>query len=253
MIDMSVKRKFFSDNRKSKLIAIEALAVTCLFHLALLTAMVYEPSPGREPAGRPQKVTLMNLSNPAVRNVDQIMNWLEYHDPSLMVRANHSYSYAAIARRKASRELRPDLPRPTVIDELKKPESARFEPLTASQSIEHYAAPFVGYVPAPLPPQETPQPHADFPQVWCDGLLLDMSIPKTLKASVREVGAQSTFQVRLIRYDTSLFPRYEILSSSGNTGLDREIVHYILAHSDALIKDDALAEITIIWHDGGKK
>ncbi|MFA6717181.1 MAG: hypothetical protein WC082_01875 [Victivallales bacterium] len=241
--DISAQRKIFP----------LAIAIALLVHGLLLALFVYKAPPRVYSAARTAGVTFMDLrnQNPAERR--QFLNWLEYHEPSLISVPDMKYGYNQLNPRIKFRGARPDIACRTVLPEGTANSLKKFEDLQLHEKPRNVLPdnfvfhnfqriPDVLVKPAAVP---TP-PETEYPLIRRGGKILNLSLSEQLLEDSKKLKPEPMD----IRYDlkhSRLLPRAEIVKSSGNRDFDLRILRELSLHLEAVAGDGGEFTISIQW------
>jgi hypothetical protein len=248
------------DNYQRIIIA-EALAITILFHMALLFLFSYSPPQLKNNDTKTQKIAMLNLYDHGKSSMKELTAWLEYHDPSLISRPDQKFGYAMLCRNPDFRPPLSDLPRE------KKMETAtvfeKFKKLSPENQLKYdICARFVNYTPTPLPKgkkniETMTTVQGKYPvAVYGGGAELKPFFETTLPENLKEIAATAKpSKISLAFQGEGLMPRAAVEESSGNPDLDSAAIKEILFSADKfsaeLVNPGDFVTITVLWNKPG--
>ena len=238
-------------NKAHRRITFAAIAIALLIHGLLLVLFNYEqPVPVYKTAGSPG-VSFMSLGS--LKNVrkQQLQNWLEYHEPS-MISAPHKYGYNQLVPRTGFRVTRTDralkLTKPQ-LPPLKINEFSELKPHNDSENDF-----FSNYI---LHPPQLKLPSSSikkieikteqkYPQLKANGKLIELSLsPKLLKKAV-ELKAKG-MEINYRPGPGKLFPRVAVYKSSGNHDFDMAVLRELSLPLASMLEKNNKMLVTIKW------
>jgi hypothetical protein len=246
---MSANVKFLPVN-KHKIIVVQAIAVTILFHLILLFSFAYIPAAEVQPDYGVRRIALLNLAGGTRPEHHEIINWMEYHDPSMISRPGYNYGYSSVARRQAFRTPVSDLARKTSLEEPRAINVKNFDPLTPIKGtsfdrISHFVC-YKTLAPG-IREKEKTVTKAEYPKILKDDSVLEIAIPQKTVELGKEVAVGPTI-VKVTSFGEGFFPRFSIISSSGSKNLDMAIVKILMGNQDKIGLGKEPVSITVYWN-----
>jgi hypothetical protein len=251
------------DNYQRIIIA-EALAITILFHMALLFLFSYNPPQLKNSDIKTQKIAMLNLYDHGTSSMKELTAWLEYHDPSLISRPDQKFGYGALCRNPDFRPPLPDLPR----EKKMKPAIGfeKFKKLSPESQLKYdICARFVNYTPTPLPRgkknlESQTAAQEKYPvAIYSGGAELKPFFETPLSENLQEIAATAKpSKISLAFQGEGLMPRAAVEESSGNHELDSAAIKEILFCADKfsaeLVNPGDFVTITVLWNKrGGSK
>ncbi|MDD5598093.1 MAG: hypothetical protein PHV82_09120 [Victivallaceae bacterium] len=241
--DISVQRK----------ILLLAIAIALLVHGLLLALFVYKAPPRIYSAARTAGVTFMDLRNQDPAGRRQFLNWLEYHEPSLISAPDMKYGYNQLNPRTKFRDARPDIACRTVLPEGTKNSLKEFEDLKLHERPQT-ALPdnFVFHSFQRIPdilakPAAGPAaPETEYPLIRRGDKILNLSLSEQLFEDSEKLKPEPMS----IRYDfkhSRLLPRAEIIESSGNRDFDLRVLREFALHPEDIAGEEGEFTISIQW------
>ena len=249
-----------SDNYQ-RIIVAEALAITILFHMALLFLFSYSPPQFKNNDTKTQKIAMLNLYDHEKTSMKELTAWLEYHDPSLISRPDQKFGYAALCRNPDFRPPLPDLPREKKMETITIFE--KFKKLSPENQLKYdMCARFVNYTPTPLPKgkknlEVQTAVQGKYPvAIYGGGAELKPFFETPLPENLRNAAATAKpAKISLAFQGNGLMPRAAVEESSGNPDLDSAAIKEILFSADKfsaeLLNPGDFVTITVLWNKPG--
>lgn len=245
-----------------RIIVAEALAITILFHMALLFLFSYSPPQFKNNDVKTQKIAMLNLYDSGKSSMKELTAWLEYHDPSLISRPDQKFGYAALCRNPDFRPPLPDLPRDKKMETITVFE--KFKKLSPENQLKYDMCDrFVNYTPTPLPKVrknldgQTAVVQSKYPvAVYGGGAELKPFFETSLSEPLRAAAATARpSKISLAFQGAGLMPRAAVEESSGNHELDSAAIKEILFCADKfsaeLLNPGDFVTITVLWNKPG--
>jgi|GEM_PF-3822762 hypothetical protein len=248
------------DNYQRIIIA-EALAITILFHMALLFLFSYSPVQLKNSNTKTQKIAMLNLYDHEKTSMKELTAWLEYHDPSLISRPDQKFGYAVLCRNPDFRPPLPDLPREKKMETITVFE--KFKKLSPENQLKYdICARFVNYTPTPLPKgkkniESQTAAQGKYPvAIYGGGAELKPFFETPLPGNLREAAAAAKpSKISLAFQGAGLMPRAAVEESSGSYELDSAAIKEILFCADKfsaeLVNPGDFVTITVLWNKPG--
>jgi hypothetical protein len=257
---MLTHRTIDKDQKNQRKIVIEALILTLLIHALLLFLFVYNPGEKLYSNVKSAGITFMNMNNQSPEKREQLMNWLEYHDPSLISAPNTKYGYSKINAPVKFREARPD--RKYKVDFPKSPKGSLTEfedlsslPIPETSRSQNFIMQPLGHNPDILKkpdPVKVSTPEIKYPLVKCNGNVLNLSLPDTLIERAKKFNARPT-SIHFQWTPNQMLPRTELIQSSGDRNFDMSVIAELLLQADNIPHEAGDLQIRIEWQKGGAK
>lgn len=241
-----------------KLIIAEALMIAVIFHLVLLVSFDYAPQKAKLSSQEEPIISLLNMPDTKSPAGKELLNWLEYRDPSVVSSPYSKYSYSATNRKPAFRKPLPDQPLPEAMPSPPKVSFPRFEKLSANTNKQYDAAfHFINYSTVPPAVEQTDSSKVAIPPKYPLSLL-NNSIPVELEldSSLAELGKEVSAEPTLVKLypgeQEDLMPRIDVMSSSGSQTLDMAAVRALLLKTKELSRSTPQF-VTVYWRQEEQK
>lgn len=234
-------------------ILLSAIILALLVHGLLLMLFVCKAPVQVYSAARTAGVTFMDLKNQDPAERRRFLNWLEYHEPSLISVPNARYGYNQLNPRVKFRAARPDLAWNNILPESPENSLPGFEDLKPHAKPENdLSNSFVFHnfqrVPdilekanaGPLPPE------TEYPLIKRDDKTLHWFLSEQLLEDAEKLRAKPL----CVRYDlkhSRLLPRVMIMESSGNRDFDLRVLRELALHLEDIAGDGNEFAISIQW------
>jgi hypothetical protein len=246
---MSANVKYLPVN-KHKIIVVQAIAVTILFHLILLFSFAYIPASEVQPDYGVKRIALLNLASGTRPEHHEIINWMEYHDPAMISRPGSNYGYSSVASQRIFRSPVSDLARKSSMEEPKAINVKSFDPLkpvkgTSFDRISHFVC-YKTLAPG-IREKEKAVTKAEYPKIFKEDSVLEITIPEKTVELGKEVAVGPTI-IKVKSFGNEFFPRFSIISSSGSKSLDMAIVKILMENQDKIGLGKEPVSITIYWN-----
>ena len=240
-------------SRAHRTIFFEAVILTLLIHGLLLVFFVYAPPPQAYSNVRTASVTFMSLSNQNPEKRRQLLNWLEYHEPSLISAPNAKYGYNQLNPYIDFREVRPDRKYQLVLPEARKNSIKKFTGLELHAPVKNDLAQNLifhplGKLPAPPEPASSKLPPTEikYPLIKHNDSVLQMSLTPSLEKRALALQAKP-MTVSFHWGRVKLVPRMLITASSGNRDFDLEVLRELRLKIDEISPEHKDFRLNIQW------
>ena len=248
---MQTTAKIKKASRIRREIFFVAVILTLLLHGILLVLFEYKPTKKIYNNTRPTGITFMNLSNQTPAKRRELLNWFEYHEPSLISAPNVRHGYNQLNPYVNFRAARPDRIHQMLLPESPKNSLKAFSSLamhkgpkkTLSQSFIFSRPGQVSTLGKTAKPQ---LPEAKFPLIKNDNIVLKLSLSSYLLKDSQKLKAKAM----LISYNlkhSKLLPRVVVVNSSGNRDFDMSVLRELSLHIDEISQDSKDFTISIRW------
>jgi hypothetical protein len=243
-------KKYISAQRK---ILLAAVIITLVVHGLLAVLFVYKVPSAVYNTTRTAGVTFMDLGNQEPEGRRRFLNWLEYHEPSMISAPNAKYGYNQLNPRIKFRESRSDRVRNNVLPEGVKNSLQGFEDLQPHEKPENASANnFVFHsfqrVPDILDKPETKAavPETGYPLIKRDDKVLHLFLSGQLLEDAEKLKLEP-FSAKYGLQHSKLLPRVMIIKSSGNRDFDLRILREISLQLENIAGDRSEFIISIQW------
>lgn len=235
-----------------------AIMLTLLAHGLLLVLFVYTPSKKVYNNRRTAGITFMNLANQAPGKRSELLNWLEYHEPSLISAPNVKYGYNQLNPYKSFRKARRDKKYHAVLATSPKSSLKKFDALSIhkrrqSDSSDDFIFHHLGGIPESLRTvKSSPLIPVKFPLVKNNDIVLKLSLSSYLLKDAEKLKAKS-MSINYNLEQSELFPRVVIVDSSGNHDFDMSVLRELSLLFDDISRDRKDFTIRIQWRREASK
>lgn len=227
-----------------------AIILALLVHGLLLVLFKYAPAKRTYSNTRTAGVTFMNLATQPETKRRELLNWLEYHEPSLISAPDAKYGYNQLMPHVDFRPAQADKVYKTTLPDVPEKKLKEFSSLKTHNKEENsLLRNFIFKHPHIVIP-ETPRPavpEIKYPLVKNGNKVLDLSFSSYLLKDSQKLEAKPM----LISYDLKsgkILPRVEVVKSSGNYDFDMQVLRELSLHIDDLAKGDKDFTISIQWY-----
>jgi hypothetical protein len=236
-----------------------AIMLTLLVHGLLLVLFVYTPSKKVYNNRRTAGITFMNLANQAPGKRRELLNWLEYHEPSLISAPNAKYGYNQLNPYKSFRKARPDKKYQAVLATSPKSSLKEFDTLNMhkqrqNDSSDDFIFHHIGQVPKSFKAVKPKSllPEVKFPLVRHNDIVLKLSLSSYLLKDAEKLKAKS-MSINYNLEQSELLPRVVIVDSSGNRDFDMSVLRELSLQIDNISRDRKDFTIKIQWRREASK
>ena len=241
-------------SRIQRRIFLGAIILALLVHVVLLVLFEYAPAKKIYSNTRTAGVTFMNLASQPPAKRRELLNWLDYHDPSLISAPNAKYGYNQLNPDVAFRATNSDKVHQTVLPDIpeKKPKEFTFLKIH-SQEEDILSQTFIFKRPHQVT-VETPKPalpDIKYPLLKNGNMVLKLSFSPYLLKDSQKLKAKSM----LINYNleqSKMFPRVVIVNSSGNYDFDMLVLRELSLRIDDIAQGSKDFTLSIQWCGEGK-
>jgi hypothetical protein len=257
---MLTHRTTDKDLKNQRKVVMEALALTLLIHALLLLLFVYKPDEKIYSNTSGAGIIFMNINNQPTEKREQLMNWLEFHDPSLISAPNTKYGYSHVNAPVKFRKPQPDRNYKQNFPKSPERSLAQFRELSPPPAPEaNLAQNFImhplGHNPDILKkPQmvkaSTPEP--EYPLIKCNGKILKLVLPAPLTEHAVKIKAKAT-SIYFRWTPGQMLPRTELTESSGDRNFDMSVIAELLLEADNIPRESGDLNIRIEWRKEEKK
>ncbi len=250
MLKTTKTRKNSPAQRK---IFFEAIIIALSVHGLLLVLFVYTPSAKVYSNARTAGITFMNLANQAPEARNQLLNWLEYHEPSLISAPNVKYGYNQLNPPVSLRKARADIKYKTVFPKSPKSSLKKFTALNMHKKekndlSENFIFHRLGQIPVSLKQaeQKPPSLESEFPVIKRDNVVLKLSLPAYLLKDSEKLKAKS-MSIDYNLGHSKLLPRVMIVKSSGCRDFDMRVLRGLSLQIEDISQGNNDFRINIQW------
>lgn len=239
-------------SRAQRKIFFEAIILTLLLHGLLVVLFVYTPSTKVYSNIGTAGVTFMNLANQSPKKRQELLNWLEYNDPSLISAPNAKYGYNQLHPRVNFRGARPDTNYRNVLPESRKNSPKKFMPLNSHQQAgNNLSQNFIFHRPGQIQisvtvKQRPPLPQIKYPLIKRGDIVLNISLAPALVQKALESEAKA-MDINFRPGQVKLLPRVVIVNSSGQRDFDNAVLRELLLQINKISPDRKAFKISIQW------
>jgi len=228
-----------------------AIILTLLVHGLLLVLFKYAPAEKIYSNPRTAGVTFMNLSNQTPAKRHELLNWLEYHEPSLISAPNAKHGYNQLNPYVNFRAASPDKIHKTVLPESPANKLRIFNALTIHKKVEddlsyHFIFNRLVQVPASTKLSKPVLPELKFPLIKHDNTVLKLSLSSYLLKDAQKLKAKP-MTINYSLKHSKMLPRVVIVNSSGNHDFDMLVLRELSLHIDDISQDSKDFTISIQW------
>ena len=239
-------------NRDHRKITFAAVTLALLIHGLLLVLFDYDsPAPVYKTTGSPG-VSFMSLGNLKSAKRQQLQNWLEYHEPSMISAPHNKYGYNQLVPQVNFRAAQTDLAVQNTKPEIPSATISKFRDLkphgdSQRDLFKNYILhqPQIKLPSAAVKTTAFQKEKEQFPQIKANGKLIKLSLGPEL---IKKAGALKAKRME-INYRPGideLFPRVVILKSSGNRDFDMAVLHELSLPLTSILKKSDMT-IHIKW------
>jgi hypothetical protein len=240
-------------SRLQRRIFFGAIILTLLVHGLLLVLFKYAPSKKIYSNTRTAGVTFMNLDNQAPEKKRELLNWLEYHEPSLISAPNAKHGYNQLNPHKCFRKARPDKKYQAVLATSPKSSLKKFDILNMhEQRINDSSNDFIFHRLGRVPVQSRtvkPKPllpEVKFPLIKHNNLVFKLPLSSYLLKDAEKLKAKS-MSINYNLEQSKLLPRVVIIDSSGNRDFDMSVLRELSLQIDNISRGSKDFTINIQW------
>jgi len=193
----------------------------------------------------------MDLANQPPAKRRELLNWLEYHEPSLISAPSAKYGYNQLIPAVGFRPARADKVYKTVLPEVPEKKLKEFSSLKIHNKLENalsqnsiFKHP---HKVIPEEPKPAAAPDIKYPLIKNGNAVLKLSFSPYLLKDSKKLKAKPM----LIRYSlrsSRTLPRMEVVNSSGNYDFDMLVLQELSVHIDDLAQGGRDFTISIQWH-----
>ena len=231
-----------------------AIILTLLIHGLLLVLFEYSPSKPVYSEAENTDISFMNLASETKAKRQELLNWLEYHEPSMISAPHSKYGYKQLSTDIDFRPAKNDLERKEVLAEKKAKALKAFETIKPQEPRKKilsgdFLFHRLGRIPQSLdikPASKQISETTVFPQIKADGKSIKLNLSKDLIKEAEKNKAQS-MQIGVHWKKSSLLPRVDIEKSSGNDEIDMEVLREIMLQTDNISRTENDIKINIKW------
>jgi hypothetical protein len=241
-------------SRIQRRIFLGAIILALLVHGVLLVLFEYAPAKKIYSNTRTAGVTFMNLASQPPAKRRKLLNWLDYHEPSLISAPNEKYGYNQLNPYVDFRAAYSDKVHQTVLPDIpeKKPKEFTFLKIH-NQGEDVLSQNFIFKRPHQVT-VETPKPvlpDIKYPLLKNGNKILPLSFSPYLLKDSQKLKAKAM----LINYNleqSKILPRVVIVNSSGNYDFDMLVLRELSLHIDDIALGSKDFTISIQWRGEGK-
>jgi hypothetical protein len=230
-----------------------AIILTLLAHGLLLVLFVYTPSTKVYSNRRTAGVTFMNLANQAPEKRRELLNWLEYHEPSLISAPNVKHGYNQLNPHTRFRKAHPDKKHQTVLATSPKSSLKKFDILNMhkqkeSDSSDDFIFHRLGRIPVSSRTAKPRPliPEVKFPLVKHNDIVLKLSLSSYLLKDAEKLQAKP-MSIDYNLEQSKLLPRVIIVASSGSRDFDMSVLRELSLQIDDISRGSKDFTINIQW------
>ncbi|MDD5697058.1 MAG: hypothetical protein PHH77_00425 [Victivallaceae bacterium] len=239
--------------RAARRIFFAAVILALAIHGLLVGLFAYTPAEKVYNNTRTAGVFFLNLGNQPPEKRRELLNWLEYHDPTLIAAPNAKYGYNQLNPQVNFRRAQPDLNYRPVIPEAPASVPEKFENLPLHQAPENEPAQgFIfhnlGRMPAAVKAAVllSGSPPPAYPLITSGGKPLKLTLPPALVEQAEQAGVKPiTVDFRWGKI--KLLPRVTLITSSGNRNLDLAVMRELMLHLETVAPDCRDSRLNIQW------
>ena len=240
-------------SRIQRKIFFEAIILTLLLHGLLVVLFTYSPpTRGYNNTGT-AGITFMNLANQPPAKKQELLNWLEYHEPSLISAPNVKHGYNQLNPYTSFRKVHPDKKYKAVLPTSPKSILKNFDALNMhrqrhNDSSGDFIFHRLGQIPISVKmtkPKSLP-PQIKFPLIKHNNTVLKLSLSPYLLKDAEKLKAKS-MSINYNLKHSKLLPRVVIADSSGNHGFDMSVLRELSLQLDKISQSDEDFTINIQW------
>ena len=235
--------------RMQRRIFFGAIMLALLVHGILLVLFEYAPSEKTYSSTHTAGVTFMNLASQTPARRREILNWLEYHEPSLISVPNAKYGYNQLTANVDFRPAQPDKVHRADLPEVPKKKPKEFSSLKMHNKAENILLRNLIFKHPHKIMSEAPRPAVPdikYPLIKNGNTVLELSFSSYLLKDSEKLKAKPM----LINYNltrSKMLPRVEIVNSSGSYDFDMLVLRELSLHIDELAKGGKNFTISIQW------
>jgi hypothetical protein len=246
--------KFDNVNKAHRRIIFAAVILTLAVHGLLLVLFDYEPpAPAYKSTGSPG-ISFMNLGNLKAVKKQQLQNWLEYHEPSMISAPHSKYGYNRLVLHTGFRTAQADRVLKITRAQMPPPQINKFRELELHNNSGSDL--FTNYILYPSQLKLAPfsgsgkklkvTAERQYPQIQANGKPLELSLsPELLKKA-------AMLKVKIMEIDyrpgpDKLFPRVAVSRSSGNHDFDMAVLHELSLPLASIVGKSNSLNIKIKW------
>ena len=244
--------KFDKVNKSHRRVTFAAIVMALLIHGLLLVLFKYEPpAPVYKTTGSPG-VSFMSLGSLKTVKQQQLQNWLEYHEPSMISAPHSKYGYSQLIPHASFRSTQADQALKLTKSQMPPVKVNEFKELQTSRDFENDI--FSNYIlhppqlklPAPIEKKVEIKPPAKYPLLKANGKLLELSLsPELLKKAANLKVKEMEINYR--PGPDKLFPRITVFKSSGNRNFDMAVLHELSIPFASILEKNKGMTVTIKW------
>ena len=225
-----------------------AIILALLVHGLLLVLFEYSPSKKIYNNTRTAGVTFMNLANQAPEKQRELLNWLEYHEPSLISAPNSQYGYNQLSPYVNFRTAHPDKVHQIVLAKSPESKPKKFTALKIHKGENTSSHSFMFNRPKRLA-VKAPKvilPIVKYPLIKHDNTVLKLAFsPYLLKDSQKLKAKPMLINYNLER--SKQLPRVIVVKSSGNHDFDMLVLRELSLHITDISRGNKDFTISIQW------
>ena len=225
-----------------------AIILALLIHGLLLVLFKYAPSERIYNNTRTAGVTFMNLSNQAPEKQQELLNWLEYHEPSLISAPNAKYGYNQLSPYVNFRAAHPDKVYQIVLPKSPENKPEKFTALEIHKgkniSSSHFMFKRPKQVAVKAPAAVLPE--VKYPLIKHDNIVLKLAFSPYLRKDSKKLKAKSMLIDYNLTHSRQL-PRVVVVKSSGNHGFDMLVLRELSLRIEDIARDSKDFTISIQW------
>lgn len=246
---MQTTTKTKEASRFQRRIFFGAIILALLVHGLLLVLFDYAPSEKIYDNTRTAGITFMNLANQTPAKQRELLNWLEYHEPSLISAPNAKHGYNQLNPYVNFRVAHPDKIHQTVLPKSPENQPKKFTALemhTQEKSVlsQNFIFNRPKRVTAKAP--KTALPDIKYPLLKHDNVVLKLPFSPYLLKDSQKMKAKSM----LINYNlehSKQLPRVVVVNSSGNHDFDMLVLRELSLRIGNIAHDSKDFTISIQW------
>ena len=236
-----------------------AIILALLAHGLLLVLFAYKPATRIYNKQNTLGITFMNLANQAPDKRRELLNWMEYHEPSLISAPNARHGYNQLNPYTNFRKAHPDKKHQAVLATSPKSSLRKFDLLNMHEqkkndSSDDFIFHRLGRVSAlsgTLKPKPL-LPEIKFPLLKHNDIVLKSALSSYLIKDAEKLKAKS-MSIDYNLEQSKLLPRVIIVDSSGSRGFDMSVLRELSLQIDDISLNRKKFTITIQWRREASK
>jgi len=234
-----------------------AIILSLLLHGLLLVLFYYSPSKKVYTNTRSAGITFMNLSNQTVVKRRELLNWLEYHEPSLISAPNIKHGYNQLNPYVNFRAAQADKIYQTVLPQSPQNKLKDFTVLKIHEQPENdlsYNFIFNSFnkVPTSLKTSKPTFLELKFPLVRNNDRTLKLVLSSYLLKDSEKLKAKP-MRIHYNLKQSKMLPRVVVVDSSGNCDFDMSVLRELSLKIDKISRGSEDFTISIQWRKEAAK